>query len=88
MQFLREKNFKQTIPKVRVNEGRDGDEKIRIRKETATNAVRRATKLFAALQSEHGHWPAENSGPLFYFPPLVLFINLLIHIFPFTFYPY
>ena len=73
VQFLREKKFRQTIPKVRVNEGRDGDEEIRITNETASNAMRRATNLFAALQSDHGHWPAENSGPLFYFPPLVLY---------------
>ncbi|KAE8648493.1 lupeol synthase isoform X2 [Cucumis sativus] len=79
-QFLREKKFRQTIPKVRVNEGRDGDEEIRITKETASNAMRRATNLFAALQSDHGHWPAENSGPLFYFPPLVFALYITGHL--------
>ncbi|XP_022140417.1 germanicol synthase-like, partial [Momordica charantia] len=63
-QFLREKNFKQTIPKVVVEEGGS------VTKETATIALRRATTFFAALQSNHGHWPAENSGPLFYAPPM------------------
>ena len=79
MQVLRERNFKQTIPVVKVEEGRDGDEKVAlIKKETVTIALRRATKFFAALQSHHGHWPAENSGPMFYFPPLVLFLFLFI----------
>lgn len=45
VQFVGEKNFKQTIPKVRVKEGRDGDEKIRITKEIATIALRRTTKF-------------------------------------------
>ena len=70
MQFLRERNFKQTIQIVRVEDVID--------KETASIALRRATKFFAALQSPHGHWPAENAGPMFYFPPLVLFLFLFI----------
>ena len=72
MQFLRERNFKQTIQIVRVEDVID--------KETASIALRRATKFFAALQSPHGHWPAENAGPMFYFPPLVLFLFLFIFI--------
>ncbi|XP_022999284.1 beta-Amyrin Synthase 2-like isoform X1 [Cucurbita maxima] len=80
-QFLRDRNFKQTIPIVKVEEGRDGDEKVAIiNKETANNALRRATLFFAALQSHHGHWPAENSGPMFYFPPLVFSLYITGHL--------
>ncbi|CAN1814939.1 Beta-amyrin synthase [Linum perenne] len=64
MQFLREKKFKQTIPPVRIKE----DEVITFEK--AKIAVKRGAHLFSALQSNHGHWPAENSGPLFFLPPL------------------
>ncbi|XP_022158842.1 beta-amyrin synthase-like [Momordica charantia] len=73
-QFLREKNFKQTIPKVVVEEGGS------VTKETATIALRRATTFFAALQSNHGHWPAENSGPLFYAPPMVFAFYITGHL--------
>nr|AXK50226.1 lupeol synthase [Citrullus amarus] len=74
-QFIRERNFKQTIPKVEVEEGKgkgsENNEVTIINKETVKIALRRASTLFVALQSEHGHWPAENAGPLYYFPPLV-----------------
>ncbi|XP_038890186.1 beta-amyrin synthase-like isoform X6 [Benincasa hispida] len=66
-QFLGEKNFKQTIPKVVVEEGNGGI----MKKETVKMALKRAATFFVALQSDHGHWPAENAGPLYYFPPLV-----------------
>ena len=65
-QILREKNFKQEIPPVRVGEGED------ITYDQATAAFRRAATFWNALQSPHGHWPAENAGPNFYFPPLVM----------------
>lgn len=66
LQYLREKNFKQTIPPVRIED----DEEITYEK--ATDAVRRCVSFWSALQSDHGHWPAENAGPIaFYFPPLV-----------------
>ncbi|RVX03813.1 Beta-Amyrin Synthase 1 [Vitis vinifera] len=63
MQFLREKNFKQTIPQVKV-----GDSEA-ITYETATIALRRGAHFFSALQASDGHWPAENSGPLYFLPP-------------------
>ncbi|RVW62842.1 Germanicol synthase [Vitis vinifera] len=67
-QFLREKNFKQTIPQVKVGHGEE------ITYETTTTAVRRAAHFFSALQASDGHWPAENSGPLFLLPPLGILI--------------
>ncbi|KAH9716420.1 Camelliol C synthase [Citrus sinensis] len=67
IQFLREKKFKQTIPQVKVD---DHGEEITL--ETSTAALRRAVHIFSALQSSHGHWPADNSGPLFYNTPFVI----------------
>ncbi|XP_022946791.1 beta-Amyrin Synthase 1-like isoform X2 [Cucurbita moschata] len=80
-QFLRERNFKQTIPIMRVEDVVDEDKKVAIiKKETVTIALRRATNFFAALQSPHGHWPAENAGPMFYFPPLVFSLYITGHL--------
>ncbi|GAY68628.1 hypothetical protein CUMW_265590 [Citrus unshiu] len=44
--------------------------------ETATGALRRAVHIFSALQSSHGHWPADNSGPLFYNTPFVIYLYI------------
>jgi len=65
LQFLREKNFKQTIPPVKVAE----EEEITHEKASAT--LRRSVNFFSALKTSDGHWPAENSGVLFFHPPLV-----------------
>ncbi|XP_010531947.1 PREDICTED: camelliol C synthase-like isoform X1 [Tarenaya hassleriana] len=65
MQFLKEKKFEQLIPPVKVGDAE------KITHETLTNALRRGVRLFSALQSDDGHWPAENAGPLFFLPPLV-----------------
>ncbi|CAH9068568.1 unnamed protein product [Cuscuta europaea] len=73
-QFLREKNFKQTISLVKV---KDGEE---ITHETTTIALKRAVQLFSALQASDGHWPAENSGPLFYLPPLIMCMYITGHL--------
>ncbi|KAL0012018.1 hypothetical protein SO802_007126 [Lithocarpus litseifolius] len=75
MQFLREKNFKQTIPPIKNIE--DGEE---ITDEKATNALRRAVHFFAALQSSDGHWPAENAGPMFFIPPIVICFYITGHL--------
>ncbi|KDP37005.1 hypothetical protein JCGZ_06061 [Jatropha curcas] len=64
-QFLREKKFKQELPQVKI---KDNEE---ITYEKATAALRRSVHLFSALQASDGHWPAENSGPLFFAPPLI-----------------
>ncbi|KAI5336556.1 hypothetical protein L3X38_015824 [Prunus dulcis] len=66
MQFLKEKNFKQTIPPVKVEDGEE------ITYEKATASLRRSVHFFSALQASDGHWPAENAGPLFFLPPLVM----------------
>ncbi|XP_037492219.1 lupeol synthase isoform X2 [Jatropha curcas] len=73
-QFLREKKFKQTIPQVKLQDGEE------ITYENATAALRRSVHLFSALQASDGHWPAENSGPLFYFPPLVFSLYVTGHL--------
>ncbi|KDP37001.1 hypothetical protein JCGZ_06057 [Jatropha curcas] len=63
-QFLREKNFKQEIPIVKVK----GFEEMT--HETVTAALRRSVHVFSALQARDGHWPATNSGSLSFLPPL------------------
>ncbi|CAN0864484.1 Beta-amyrin synthase [Linum grandiflorum] len=68
MQFLREKEFKQTIPPVRIEDGEEEE----ISSEKAKIAVKRGAHFFSALQASDGHWPAENAGPLFFLPPLVI----------------
>ncbi|KAM1148777.1 hypothetical protein ACFX2B_029144 [Malus domestica] len=74
MQFLREKNSKQAIPPLKINEG---DE---VTHEIATAAMKRAVHFNSALQSSHGHWPAENSGPLFYLLSLVMRLYITGHL--------
>ncbi|KAM3320932.1 hypothetical protein P3S67_008134 [Capsicum chacoense] len=74
MQFLREKNFKQNIPSVKVDEGEE------ISHEVATIALRRAVHFFSALQASDGHWPAENAGALFFLPPLVICMYITGHL--------
>ncbi|XP_004289557.1 PREDICTED: beta-amyrin synthase-like [Fragaria vesca subsp. vesca] len=77
-QLLREKKFKQEIPPVRIGE----DEEITF--DQATAAYRRAASFWNALQSPHGHWPAVNSGPNYYMPPLIMtlyvtgYLNVII----------
>nr|AWK97867.1 oxidosqualene cyclase [Tripterygium regelii] len=73
-QFMRERNFKQTIPQVKVEDGKE------ITLETATSALKRTANFFSALQTSDGHWPAENAGPMFYFPPLVFSLYITGHL--------
>ncbi|GER32705.1 amyrin synthase [Striga asiatica] len=40
--------------------------------ETATAAVKKALRLNRAVQASDGHWPAENAGPMFFTPPLII----------------
>ena len=77
MQFLREKNFKQTIPEVKI---RDGET---ISCEKAIDGLKRATRLYSSLQAIDGHWPSQMTGALYIHPPLVshpsiLTINILV----------
>ncbi|KAL6335637.1 hypothetical protein AAG906_030775 [Vitis piasezkii] len=74
MQFFREKNFKQTIPQAKVGDGEE------ITYETTTAAVRRGAHFFSALQASDGHWPAENAGPLYFLPPLVMCLYITGHL--------
>ncbi|KAK1571464.1 hypothetical protein Q3G72_017619 [Acer saccharum] len=74
VQFLKEKNFKQRIPQVKVEDGEE------ITHETASTALRRAVHFVSALQASDGHWPAENAGPLFYHPPLVMCVYITGHL--------
>ncbi|XP_062160896.1 beta-amyrin synthase 2-like isoform X2 [Alnus glutinosa] len=74
MQILREKNFKQTIPQVKVKEGEE------ITYETATTTLRRAAHFFSALQASDGHWPAEISGVLFALPPFIMCLYITGHL--------
>ncbi|GKB88442.1 beta-amyrin synthase [Tanacetum coccineum] len=73
-EFIREKQFKQTIPQVKIEDG----EEISYDKVTAT--MRRSVHLFAALQADDGHWPAENSGPVFFIQPLVICLYITGHL--------
>ncbi|XP_073042414.1 beta-amyrin synthase 2-like [Primulina eburnea] len=73
-QFLHEKNFKQVIPQVKVGDGEE------ITYEAVTTTLHRAVTFFAALQASDGHWPAENAGPLFFLPPLVMVMYITGHL--------
>ena len=72
LQYLREKNFKHTVPPVKIEDGEE------ITSEKATITLRRAVHFYTALQSCDGHWPAESSGPLFFLPPFVSCIIIII----------
>ncbi|KAK8977583.1 hypothetical protein V6N11_013368 [Hibiscus sabdariffa] len=74
MQFIREKKMKQTIPQPKIEDGEE------VTYEATTAAVKRSVHLVSALQSKHGHWPAEHSGPLFFLPPLVMVLYITGHL--------
>ncbi|KAL4309388.1 hypothetical protein GQ457_01G047890 [Hibiscus cannabinus] len=74
MQFIREKKMKQTIPQPKIEDGEE------VTYEATTAAVQRSVHLVSALQSKHGHWPAEHSGPLFFMPPLVMALYITGHL--------
>ncbi|CAH8267145.1 unnamed protein product [Arabidopsis lyrata] len=73
MQFLREKKFEQNIPRVKIDA-----EKITY--EEANTALRRGIHYMAALQSDDGHWPAENSGCMFFNAPFVICLYITGHL--------
>ena len=79
---MREKNFKHTIPPVKIEDGAE------ITYEKATLTLRRAVHFYAALQSCDGHWPAENAGPLFFLPPFVSCIIIIINFSIYCYYHY
>ncbi|KAF4404565.1 hypothetical protein G4B88_005951 [Cannabis sativa] len=55
----------------------DGEE---ISYEKATTALKRSVHFLSALQASDGHWPAENAGPLFFLPPLVMCLYITGHL--------
>ncbi|KAL4565299.1 hypothetical protein LXL04_029387 [Taraxacum kok-saghyz] len=73
-QFLKEKQFKQTIAQVKIEEFEE------ISYEKATVTLKRCVNLFAALQADDGHWPAENAGPLYFMQPLVICLYITGHL--------
>ncbi|XP_004510379.1 mixed-amyrin synthase [Cicer arietinum] len=73
-QILRENNFKQTIADVKIKDGE------KITEEKVRSTLRRAVHHLSALQSSDGHWPAINTGPLFYIPPLVFCLYVTGHL--------
>ncbi|KAF4404574.1 hypothetical protein G4B88_005960 [Cannabis sativa] len=48
--------------------------------EKADAAMRRSINFWSALQSPHGHWPAQNAGVMFYIPPLVFCMYICGHL--------
>ncbi|CAM8974310.1 unnamed protein product [Rhodiola kirilowii] len=74
IQFLEEKKFKQRIPQATVKDGGE------ITYEMATVALKRGVHFYSALQAIDGHWPAENAGPLFFMPPLVMCLYITGHL--------
>uniref|UniRef100_F6GYI9 Beta-amyrin synthase n=1 Tax=Vitis vinifera TaxID=29760 RepID=F6GYI9_VITVI len=38
--------------------------------------VKPSSDLLWRMQASDGHWPAENSGPLYFLPPLVSLLNI------------
>ncbi|GFP81152.1 dammarenediol ii synthase [Phtheirospermum japonicum] len=53
-------------PPIRVGENEE------VTYETVTVAVKKALRLNRAVQASDGHWPAENAGPMFFTPPLII----------------
>ncbi|WJZ95697.1 hypothetical protein VitviT2T_014445 [Vitis vinifera] len=56
---------------------RDGEA---ITYETTTIALRRGAHFFSALQVSDSYWPVENSGPLYFFPPLDMRLYITGHL--------
>ncbi|THG17541.1 hypothetical protein TEA_011453 [Camellia sinensis var. sinensis] len=74
LQMLKENNFEQTIPPVKVGEDED------VTHEAANITLKRALRFFSAMQTKDGHWAAENAGPLFFLPPLVMCLYITGHL--------
>lgn len=52
-------------------------ETAEITEKAVTNTLRRALTFFSMMQSHNGFWPAENAGPLFFLPPLVIVLYVM-----------
>ncbi|KAE8729896.1 Lupeol synthase [Hibiscus syriacus] len=66
--------MKQTIPQPKIEDSKE------VTCEDTTAALRRTVRLVSALQSEHGHWPSEQSGPMYFMPPLVMCLYITGHL--------
>ncbi|XP_058203414.1 dammarenediol II synthase-like [Rhododendron vialii] len=67
MQLKKENsNIDLSIPPVRLGETEQ------VNYEAVTTALKKAVRLNCAIQSKDGHWPAENTGPHFFTPPLLI----------------
>ncbi|TYH66679.1 hypothetical protein ES332_D06G139800v1 [Gossypium tomentosum] len=66
MQLRKENPCGPIPPAVKVEE----DEEVT--EEGITITLRRAISFYSSLQVHDGHWPAENAGPFFFLPPLVM----------------
>ncbi|XP_022642924.1 beta-amyrin synthase isoform X4 [Vigna radiata var. radiata] len=73
-QILREKEFKQTISKVKI----ENDEEITWEK--ATQSIKRASHYLSALQTSDGHWPAQLGGSNFFIPIMIISIYCTGHL--------
>ncbi|XP_052735438.1 beta-amyrin synthase-like isoform X2 [Vigna angularis] len=73
-QILRENNFKQTIDRVKIEDGEE------ITSQKTTLAMKRAVHYLAALQTSHGHWPAHIGGSLFFIPLMVISLYVIGHL--------
>ncbi|KAG5562247.1 hypothetical protein RHGRI_005096 [Rhododendron griersonianum] len=71
MQFKKENShIDLSIPPARL-----GD-KEEVTYEATTTALRKAVRLNRAIQAPDGHWAAENAGPMFFTPPLVIVLYI------------
>ncbi|XP_047307744.1 dammarenediol II synthase-like [Impatiens glandulifera] len=71
MQLKRENNhIDLSIPTVKVEAGEE------VSYEAATTALRKGIRLNRAIQASDGHWPAENAGPMFFTPPLIIVLYI------------
>ncbi|XP_063941883.1 dammarenediol II synthase-like isoform X3 [Daucus carota subsp. sativus] len=67
MQLIKENGIDLlSLPPVRLGENEE------VEYEAATIAVKKAIRLNRAIQAHDGHWPAENAGPMFFTPPLII----------------
>ncbi|KAI7757915.1 hypothetical protein M8C21_033608 [Ambrosia artemisiifolia] len=67
MKLIKESGIDVTsIPPRRVK----ADEEMNF--EALTTTIMKAVRLLHAVQAKDGHWPAENAGPMFFTPPLLI----------------
>ncbi|KAH7849612.1 hypothetical protein Vadar_020384 [Vaccinium darrowii] len=71
MQFKKENShIDLSIPPVRLGAKED------VTYEATTTALRKAVRLNRAIQAPDGHWAAENAGPMFFTPPLLIVLHI------------